>query len=189
MHYLAASSEDDEGFWADAYPIIPHPGELIFGLVAFLILLWIITKKVVPAFEKAYAERASAIEGGIARAEQAQAEADQAKQQYTAALAEARGEAAKIRAEAQSERKAIVDGARAEAEEAAARVHERSTAALDAEITNARGELSREVGRLAVDLASRIVGENLAETEATRRTVDRFISDLEERAPVAEGQG
>ena len=168
-------------------PLLPHTIEIVVGTIAFLLLFWLLSRTVFPQFEKVYAERSAAIEGGIAKAEQAQAEADAAKAQYTAALAEARGEAARIRTEAQSERKAIVDAARGEAEQAAQRAHERGAVQLAAEISSARGELSREVGQLATELASRIVGENLADTEATRRTVDRFLADLEERAPAAPG--
>ena len=35
MHTATILAADDDGFWATAYPIIPHPAELIFGLVAF----------------------------------------------------------------------------------------------------------------------------------------------------------
>jgi len=51
----------DEGGWANAYPIIPHPGELVFGIIAFAILYVVVAKKVVPRLEAMYAERASAI--------------------------------------------------------------------------------------------------------------------------------
>ena len=60
-------------------PILPLWGELIFGVIAFAILLWIVWKRVVPNLEKVYVERAAAIEGGMAQAEQAQAEAEAAK--------------------------------------------------------------------------------------------------------------
>lgn len=178
---LATAAETDEGesYWEKAYPIIPHPGELIVGFICFAVLYFIVKRKVVPLFEKALAERQNAIEGGLARAEQAQAEANEARETYRAQLADARGEASQIRAEAQSERKAIIEAARLEAEATAARVAERGRAQLTAEVNAARSELSRTVGTLAVDLASRIIGENLADTEATRRTVDRAIADLE----------
>lgn len=170
-------------------PIIPNPAELVLGFIAFGLLYWFVLKYVMPRFEAVYRERSEAIEGGIARAEQAQAEADAAREQYIASLAEARTEAARIRTEAQAERRSIVDGARAEAEAEAERVRERGEAQLAAEISQARGELSREVSRLAVDLASRIVGENLADTEATRRTVDRFLGDLEQHVPAVTTEG
>ena len=182
--YLAA-----ETGWGTKAPIIPHPAELVLGFLAFAALYYIVAKFAVPRFEEAYGQRREAIEGGIERAERAQAEADAAREQYTASLTAARAEAARIRTEAQAERKSIVDAARAEAEAEVTRVRERADAALAAEVSQARGELSREVSRLAVDLASRIVGENLADTDATRRTVDRFLADLEQHVPAVTTDG
>ncbi len=184
----AAGSVSGESYWEKAYPIIPHPGEFIVGLICFALLYAIVKSKVVPLFEKALAERQNAIEGGLQRAEQAQAEANEARETYRAQLADARGEAAQIRAEAQSERKAIIEAARVEAETTAARVAERGRAQLAAEVNAARTELSRTVGTLAVDLASRILGENLADTEVTRRTVDRAIADLDQSSREIAGQ-
>ncbi len=53
---LAAEPAGEEGggsFWEDAYPIIPHPVEIIVGFIAFVILYWVVKTKVVPRFEEA----------------------------------------------------------------------------------------------------------------------------------------
>lgn len=176
---VATESAGEGGFWASAYPIIPHPAELIVGLVALAILYVVVKRQVVPRFEQAFHARAEAIEGGMARAEQAQREAQAALAQYRTQLAGARDEAAQIRADAQSERAAIIEEARREAQVAAQAVADRSAAQVQAELAQARTALSRDVGRIAVDLASRVVGANLADTDSTRATVDRFIGDLE----------
>ena len=138
-----------------------------------------LARRVFPIFEKTFAERTAAIEGGIERAEAAQAEAQRALEQYRAQLADARGEASKIRTDAQAERKAIIDEARAEAQAAAQAVTERARAQIQTDLAQARGALSREVGALAVDLAGRIVGENLSDTARTQATVERFVAGLE----------
>ncbi len=54
-------------------PLLPHTAEIIVGAVAFLLLLALLGKTVFPKFEKAYEERTQAIQGGIERAEKAQA--------------------------------------------------------------------------------------------------------------------
>ena len=193
MHVASSvlATEGEGGFWATAYPIIPHPVELIVGFIALAVLYYVVRKYVVPRFEEAYRTRTEAIEGGMERARAAQAEAEAALQQYRAQLQEARGDAARIRAEAQSERATIVEQARVEAQQAAQQVADRSRAQLLADVAAARAELSRDVGRISVDLASKIVGENLADTDRTRGTVDRFIADLESvtaAGPAADGQ-
>ncbi|MCU1602951.1 MAG: synthase subunit b, partial [Frankiales bacterium] len=42
-------------------------------------------------------------------------------------------------------------------------------------------QLRSEIGRLAVELAERVVGESLADEERQRRVVDRFLADLEQQ--------
>ena len=81
-------------------PLVPHTAELIAGLVAFTLLYLVLRAKVVPKFEKAFAERTDAIAGGIERAEKAQQDAEIALQKYTSQLSEAQGEAQKIREDA-----------------------------------------------------------------------------------------
>jgi F-type H+-transporting ATPase subunit b len=169
---LAAAAEEPS-------PLKPHTAEIIVGLVAFTLLFLFLRAKVFPMFEKAYAERTEAIEGGIARAEQAQAEANAALEQYKQQLAEARAEAARIRDEAREQGKQIVDQLTAEAREAAARITARGEEQLAAERQQVVVQLRGEIGRLAVELAERVVGESLADDERQRRVVDRFLAELE----------
>lgn len=163
----------------DFNPLVPKTAELIVGTVAFLLLFLLLRKTVFPMFEKAYAARVDAIEGGIKRAEDAQAQAQAALEQYTAQLAEARAEAARIRDEAREQGKQIVDQLTAEARETAARITARGEEQLVAERQQVVVQLRGEIGRLAVELAERVVGESLADEERQRRVVDRFLADLE----------
>ena len=160
-------------------PILPLMGELIFGLVAFAILLWVVTKKVVPNLEKAYAERTAAIEGGMQQAEEAQQQAQAALEQYNAQLTEARAEAARIREEAREQGAAIVAEMRGQAQSEAARITEAAQKQIEAERQQAVVTLRTEVGRLSTDLASRIVGESLHEETRQKGIVDRFLAELE----------
>ena len=107
---------------AGKLPVLPHTGELIFGIIAFAILYFIVKAKVVPNLEKAYADRTAAIEGGMHKAEEAQQQAQAALEQYNAQLAEARGEAGRIRAEAQEQGAAIIAELRVQAQVEASRI-------------------------------------------------------------------
>lgn len=73
--YLASLPAAEGPGWPEALPLLPHPAEIIVGLVAFGILYWLYKTKVVPKMEQLYEERAAAIEGGMKQAEEAQAEA------------------------------------------------------------------------------------------------------------------
>lgn len=160
-------------------PLIPHTAEIIVGAVAFLLLFLVIRSKVVPMFEKAYAERTQAIEGGIARAEQAQREAADALKQYNSQLSSARDEAQQIREDARVQGAAILEEMRSKAAEEAQRITTAAQAAIEAERQQAITSLRNEVGALAVELASKIVGEALDDQARQSRIVDRFLDDLE----------
>ena len=167
---------------ADKLPVLPNWGELIFGFIAFAILLVIVQKKVVPNLEKAYADRTAAIEGGMHKAEEAQQEAQVALEQYQAQLAEARGEGSRIRAEAQEQGAAIIAELRAQAQTEANRITESAHTQIEAERQQAMVSLRTDVGRLSTDLASRIVGESLHDETRQNGIVDRFLAELESGA-------
>ncbi|MFO7191765.1 MULTISPECIES: F0F1 ATP synthase subunit B [Thermocrispum] len=160
-------------------PVFPKPAEIVLGLIAFGILVFVLWKFAVPKFEEAYAKRTEEIEGGIRKAEQAQAEAERARQQYTAQLAEAHSEAAKIRDDARLEAERIREEARAEAQAEAERIVAAGKAQLEAQRQQVIAELRAEYGRNAVELASRIVGEALEDETRRRRTVERFLAELD----------
>ena len=160
-------------------PLIPHTAEVIVGFIAFTLLFLVLKSKVVPMFEKAYAARTEAIQGGIERAEKAQLEAQRALVQYNEQLSSAQGEAAKLREDARAQGAAILDELRTKAQDEAARITAAAHASIEAERQQAITSLRNEVGALAVELASKIVGEALDDQARQSRIVDRFIEDLE----------
>ncbi len=160
-------------------PLIPHTAEIIVGFIAFTLLFLVLKSKVVPMFEKAYEARTQAIEGGMERAEKAQLEAQRALSQYNEQLSKAREEAQTLREDARVQGASIVEELRAKAQEEAARITAAAHASIEAERQQAITSLRNEVGALAVDLASKIVGEALDDQARQSRIVDRFLDDLE----------
>ena len=165
-------------------PLLPeHPEELIVGIVLFLLIFLVIWKKVVPVFEKTYAERTAEITGGIEKAEAAQKEAAEALAEYQAQLATARAEAGRIREEAKAQAAGIATEIRDQAQADSARMVAAAKAQIESERAQVIHQLKAEVGGLATQLAGRIVGESLDDDERARRSVDRFIAELEAQAP------
>ena len=180
MNILAATEEN---------PLIPPWGEIIIGLIAFGVVLLVLFKFVAPRFEQVFRARREAIEGGIERAEAMQAEAQAALEQYRAQLAEARGEASRIREEAREEGAQILAEMRTQAQSEAHRITESAHTQIAAERQQAVVQLRNEVGRLAVDLASRIVQESLIDDARQQRVVDRFLDQLDGMAAGASPDG
>jgi len=173
-------------------PILPLPGELIVGIIAFGLLLFVLNRYAVPRFEALYTERTEAIEGGLKRAQETQAEADQAKQRYEEQLAGLRAEAARIRDDARAEGAQIKAELRAQAEEEAARIRVRGEEQLAAARDQAVRRLRAEIGGLSVQLAERIIGDSLADDARRSATVDSFLSELDglaERGETARAGG
>jgi F-type H+-transporting ATPase subunit b len=168
-------------------PLIPHPVEMILSLVVFGLLFFAVKKWVVPNFEKAFAERTSAIEGGLAAAETKQAEADAKLAELTQRLGEARHEAARIREEAREQGATIMAEMRQQAQAESARIVEHAHAQIEAERQQALTSLRAEVGSLATSLAGRIVGESLDDDARQSRVVERFLADLEAQESVQSG--
>jgi F-type H+-transporting ATPase subunit b len=185
----AATTEPDKG-WGTALPIIPHPAEVIIGLIFFGIVYWAMAKYVVPQLETLYAERTAAIEGGIEKAAEAQAEAAAALDEYKEQLSHARAEAAKIREDARAQGAQIIAEMREQAQAEAARITSAASQQIAAERQQAIVQLRSDVGTLATDLASRIVGESLQDDARQSRVVDRFLDELEasETASATSGQ-
>ncbi|HEX5770796.1 MAG TPA: F0F1 ATP synthase subunit B, partial [Nocardioidaceae bacterium] len=151
---LAAEGEEHN-------PLLPEWIEVILALVVFG-LLWLAFKKwVVPNFEKTFAERTTAIEGGLKAAETKQAEADAKLAELEKQLGDARHEAARIREDAREQGAAIIAEMREQAQSEAARIVEHAHTQIEAERQQAVTSLRAEVGALATSLAGRIVGESL----------------------------
>ena len=171
MTYLAASSSTN--------PLIPSATELILGLIGFVVIFGAFYKVLLPRLQQTLTERTEAIEGGLERAEEAQAEARQLLEQYQAQLADARHEAARLREEAREQGAQIIAEMREQAQAEARRITESAQAQIEAERQQALTSLRTEVGTLATELASRIVGESLTDEARQSRMVDRFLDELE----------
>lgn len=184
MTELLASSGGEAEFNVLGVPL----GEFIIGTIAFLIVFGFLGKVLLPKIKQALQDREDAIEGGLRKAEEAQAESAKLKEQYTDQLASAREEASAIRTAAQGEKARIIDEARGEAQEAQNAVIANAQAQIEAEKARASSDLRQSVGVLATELASRIVGESLTDDAKAAAVVDRFISDLEQTASATPGQ-
>ncbi|MHB1234217.1 MAG: F0F1 ATP synthase subunit B [Microbacteriaceae bacterium] len=165
---------------AQPNPLLPGIPDLVWSAVSFVIILFFFWKYVLPRLNTMLSERAALIEGNIEKAGQAKAEADAALEEYRAQLSEARAEAAKIREQARADGVAIVNELKEQATVEAARITAHASAQIEAERQSALVSLRAEVGSLAIELASGVIGEVLSDDKKAQAVVDRFLSELEE---------
>jgi F-type H+-transporting ATPase subunit b len=143
-------------------PFLPAGYDLFWSTVCLLIIGFYFYKKLLPSMNKVLDERTEKIEGGLEKAAEVQAAADAALAENERELDAARREAAQMRDVAE-----------------AARIVETAQRQIEAERQQAVVSLRAEVGVLASELASRIVGESLLDEARRSRVIDRFLDDLE----------
>jgi F-type H+-transporting ATPase subunit b len=160
-------------------PLSPNLVELIIGTVSFLVVFAILWRVLLPRIQQTLTERTDQIEGGLQRAEEVQREAKQTLEQYQAQLAEARHEASRLRQDAQEEGARILAELRERGEAERQRLVAAAHDQIDADRAQAIQALRTEMGALAVELASRVIGEALDQDARQRRVVDRFLEELE----------
>ena len=160
-------------------PLIPMPYDLLWSSVVFVILLAFFWFKVLPNFKKTLDARTEAIEGRLAEAERVSAEAAKQTADMAAAQENSRAEASAIREQARAEGIAILAELKEQANAEAARITATAKAQIEAERQAALVALRAEVGTLAIDLASKVVGESLKSDKVATKVVSDFIADLE----------
>jgi F-type H+-transporting ATPase subunit b len=166
---------------------VPPWDEVIISLVCLALTALVVNKYGVPRYLQVLDERAEAIEGGIKRAEQAEAEIAHVRAGLETEKESARLEAAKVREDAKADASAIVAEAKTKAGDEARRIQEAAQRQIDSERKAAEVTLRRDVGSLATELAEKIVGESLKDSALAGRVIDRFLKDLESQTTAGKG--
>jgi F-type H+-transporting ATPase subunit b len=165
-------------------PILPEPGELIFGALAFLIVFWVLARYAFPRLNEAMKARTQKIQGDLENAEGARRDAQEALERYEQQLKEARAEAGKIIDEARKTADKMREDLVAKAEGEASQIVSKAQDEIRAERERAFQELRRQVGELSVELAERVIG-NALDKQQQMKLVERYIDEL---APAGNGK-
>ncbi|MGB3414670.1 MAG: F0F1 ATP synthase subunit B [Microbacteriaceae bacterium] len=174
MIYLAAAEEN----FVPMDLFLPQFYDILWSVVVFSVLLFFFWKFAVPKFHQILDDRSAAIEGGIEKAEAVQAEAAAALEEYNQMLADARSEAAQVREQARLDGAKILADLKESATVESARILANAQLQIEAERQAALVSLRAEVGTLALDLATGVLGESLKEDKKANAVVDRFLGDL-----------
>jgi F-type H+-transporting ATPase subunit b len=189
---ILAQTEEHGEEVSEASRFYPEPGELVVGLIAFLILFFFTWKWVLPKFKQVLEERREQIQGEMEKAEATRKEAEKLQEDYRTQLAGAREEANKVIEEARATAEQMRRDLQAKAEEEAQATVARAQEEIGAERDRAFQELRAQIGSIAVGLAERVVGQSLDE-QAHQRLIDEFIDEVASGASSngngSEGQG
>ena len=157
--------------------LLPHPDELIAGLIAFVIVFFFAWKWAVPSLNKTLEARQAKIRGEYEAAEAAKVEAQSLLDDYQDQLAGAKDEATGIVDEARTAGDQVKADIVARAEVEAEQIKERAQGEIAGERERVSGELRRQVADLSIGVAEKVVGDSL-DDDRQRELVDRYIDDL-----------
>ena len=158
---------------------LPETYDIVWSLIILIIVALFFYKFFLPKFQSVFDERTAKIEGGLAKAEQAQKDGEEAKKKYQAQLSTARVEASKIRDDARAEASHIIADARSRAETEAAQITANAERSLESQQQKAMVNLKGEVGSLATSLASKILGSELQDSAVQTQMIDQMLADME----------
>lgn len=158
---------------------VPKVYDIVWSAIILVIVALFFYKFFLPKFQAVFDERAAKIEGGIAKAEQAQKDADEAKAKYEAQLSNSRVEASKIRDDARAEASHIVADARSRAEADANQITASAQRAIASQQQQALVSLKGEVGALATALAGKILGSELQDEKVQSSMIDQLIDGMD----------
>jgi len=157
--------------------ITPALSEIIWGGLAFLIVLLILIKFAFPALRKAVKAREDKIREDVEGAERARQEAETERAQYQAQLGDARGEANRIVEEARQAAEQVRQDLVARAEADAAEIRSRANDDIRLARERAMSDLQHQVTDLSIELAEKIVERNL-DPDTQRALVESYISSV-----------
>jgi F-type H+-transporting ATPase subunit b len=157
-------------------PILPTTSELVWGTLAFLVVLAGLMKAL-PMVKKAMAARSAKIEGDLNAAAKAKSDAEAEAATYRSKIGDAKAEGDKLIEEARAQAEAVRRDTIARAEAEAAEIRRKATEDAAAASSRLKGELESHVKRLSVDLAEKVVGANL-NRDTNAALVDKYIAEL-----------
>lgn len=164
-------------FAAGADILIPKPAELIPALIAFIVIWLVLAKMAWPMIINTLDARQEKIEDDLKAAEDAKLQAEATMKEGEDRILAAEREAAEIisaaKREGEAERTKIIAEAQASAVNIVAKGHE----TVENERQKAMVELSSQVVDLSVEIASKIIGDALDETEQ-HRLAEKYLLEV-----------
>jgi F-type H+-transporting ATPase subunit b len=161
-------------------PILPELNEIIWGGLAFLVLLVVMVRYGFPAVNSAMTARAEKIRTDLEAAETARTGAEEVKRQLEAERAETRAQVASIIDEARQEAVVVKADLQARAEVDIAELRQRANAEIAAARQRALADLQSDVAEVVIGAAERVVERNL-DLETHRQLIDQYIATVGSR--------
>ena len=158
--------------------LTPDPGLLFWMLLAFLVVFWVLAKYGFPAIINMVDERNKYIDESLRKAHEAQERLANIEKEGESILQEAREKQAQILKEAAQTRDAIVEQAQEKARAEGARLMDEAKTAIEQEKKAAIADIRKQVAELSVDIAEKVLRQNLRDDKSQMDLIDRMLDDV-----------
>ena len=157
--------------------LIPSTGLLFWMTITFLVVFFLLWKFGFPVITGMVKERQAFIDDSLRKAHEANERLANIQKESESILQEAREKQAQILKEAAETRDAIVEKAQVKAREEGARLLDDAKAEIEQEKKAAIADIRRQVATLSVEIAEKVLKQNLQGDKAQMDLIDRMLDD------------
>ena len=147
-------------------------------LLAFLVVFFVLAKFGFPAIINMVDERNKYIDESLLKAREAQERLANIQKEGESILQEARAKQAQILKEAADTRDAIVEKAQEKAHQESARIVSDAKAEIEQQKKAAIADIRKQVATLSVEIAEKVLKQNLQGDKAQMDLIDRMLDDV-----------
>jgi F-type H+-transporting ATPase subunit b len=158
--------------------LIPSTGLLFWMTITFLVVFFLLWKFGFPVITGMVKERQAFIDESLKKAHEANERLANIQKEGESILQEAREKQAQILKEAAETRDAIVEQAQAKARNEGARLLDEAKAAIEQEKKAAIADIRQQVATLSVQIAEKVLKQNLKDDKAQMDLIDRMLDDV-----------
>ena len=159
----------------------PEFGLVFWMFLAFACLYFILAKWVWPFIIKSMDERAALIDKGVAYAQEAKSQLDNAKSEADTLIADARKQQADILRDAAKMKTEIIEQAKSEAVVEAKKVTDAAQVSIEQARKESEHQLRQDVGAYALQIAEQVIRQNMSDDKAQRELVEKLLSEVESK--------
>ena len=153
-------------------------GLFFWQTLIFLLLIFLLRKFAWKPILKAVNEREEGIKNALLSAENAKKEMQNLKSDNEKLLADARVERDVILKEAREIKDKIISEAKEDAQIQAGKLIEQAKAAINSEKNAAMTELKNQVSNLYIEIAEKVLREELSNKESQTKLVEKMLGDV-----------
>ena len=158
--------------------LIPSTGLLFWMTITFLVVFFLLWKFGFPVITGMVKERQAFIDESLKKAHEANERLANIQKEGESILQEAREKQAQMLKEAAATRDAIVEQAQTKARSEGARLLEEAKATIEQEKKAAIADIRQQVATLSVQIAEKVLKQNLKDDKAQMDLIDRMLNDV-----------